>query len=64
MVAFDNKTQSRQVERLDIMNVQEQEERNGHRKPVLVNVSHHDRLYLLPTILWFYLTPRVPIQRT
>ncbi|XP_020632392.1 glutamate receptor 2-like isoform X2 [Orbicella faveolata] len=39
IVAFDNKTQSRQVERLDIMNVQEQE-KNGNTKPVLMNVGH------------------------
>ena len=39
IVAFDNKTQSRQVERLDIMNVQEQEDQNKNIEPVLVNVS-------------------------
>lgn len=41
LVAFDNETQSRHVERLDIVNVQEQEDQNnGKSKPVLANVRH------------------------
>ncbi|XP_078361238.1 glutamate receptor 2-like [Oculina patagonica] len=40
LVAFGNETKSRLVERLDITNVQEQEDQNGNRESVLVNVGH------------------------
>lgn len=39
LVDFDNITKSRLVERLDIMNVQVQEDDNGDTESVLVNVS-------------------------
>lgn len=39
LVDFGNKTKSRLVERLDIMNVQEEEDEKGNTQPVLVNVG-------------------------
>ena len=39
LVSFDNKTRSRMVERLDIVNVQVQEDQNENERSVLENVS-------------------------
>ena len=40
LVHFGSETKSRLVERLDIVNVQEQEDENGNRESVIVNVSN------------------------
>ena len=40
LVSFDNRTKSRIVERLDIVNVQELEDENENALSVLVNVSN------------------------
>lgn len=40
LVSFDTNTKSRKVERLDIVNIQEEEDENENTKHVLKNVGH------------------------
>ncbi|XP_068679093.1 glutamate receptor 4-like [Montipora foliosa] len=42
LVSFDNNTKSRKVERLDIVNIQVEEDENENTKHVLKNVGHWD----------------------